>query len=87
MATSQTSITVSAPWADTVTPYDEAHLDVYLRLLDALKDGASNDAMCRTILNVKDDINTARATEILESHIKRAQWMCEMGYKGLLSGQ
>jgi hypothetical protein len=28
------------PWADAITPYDEAHFVTYLRLLDAEAEGA-----------------------------------------------
>ena len=31
------------PWSETITEYDESHYVVYLRLLDASNDGASND--------------------------------------------
>lgn len=87
MATSQAPVVAPVPWADTITPYDEAHLGTYLRLLDAAKDGASDEAMCMQVLNIPADIGEAKSSEILESHLKRARWMCEMGYKDLLLGQ
>ncbi len=87
MATSQAPVVAPVPWAEALTPYDEAHLGTYLRLLDAAKDGASDEAMCRQILNIPADTAEANSSEILESHLKRARWMCEMGYKDLLSGQ
>ena len=41
-----------APWSDSITPYDEGHLVVYLRLLDASADGASKDEMAQIVLGI-----------------------------------
>jgi hypothetical protein len=72
------------PWCDHVTPYDEAHFVVYLRLLDASKGGASEDEMLRIVLGIDPAKEPERARQALQSHLKRARWMTEMGYRDLL---
>ena len=70
------------PWLDHVTDYDRAHFILYVRLLDAEHLGADDSDMCRTILGLDPDC--ARARLALESHLKRARWMSETGYRDLL---
>jgi len=72
------------PWSDQVTSYDEAHFVVYLRLLDASKEGASEEEMSRIVLGIDPAKEPARAHQALQSHLKRARWMTEMGYHDLL---
>lgn len=72
------------PWSDQVTSYDERHLVVYLRLLDARAAGASVDDMSRIVLGIDPRKEPARAKKALESHMRRAQWMTEQGYQHLL---
>jgi hypothetical protein len=72
------------PWSDHVTPYDEAHFVVYLRLLDASAEGASEDEMSRIVLGIDSKQEPERAQRALRSHLERARWMTEMGYRDLL---
>ncbi len=72
------------PWSDTITPYDEAHLPVYLRLLDANADGAAADDMARIIFDIDPAKEPERARRIVASHLRRARWMTEHGYRRLL---
>ena len=72
------------PWADTVTAYDEAHFVVYLRLLDASAEGASDEEMARIVLDIDPQREPERARRALESHMRRARWMTEKGYRHLL---
>jgi hypothetical protein len=72
------------PWSDRITAYDEAHFIVYVRLLDASEDGASDDEMARIILRIDPDCEPERAKRAIASHLKRAQWMTEVGYRHLL---
>ena len=72
------------PWSDHVTAYDEAHFVVYLRLLDASKEGASEDEMSRIVLGIDPAKEPERARRAVKSHLKRARWMTEMGYGDLL---
>lgn len=72
------------PWSDHVTDYDEAHLIVYLRLLDAEEAGATPADMAQIVLGIDATREPDRAAKALASHLKRARWMTEMGYRDLL---
>ncbi len=72
------------PWSDHVTDYDLAHHDEYLRLLDAKADHASEEDMARYILRIDPIKEPDRARKAVESHLRRAFWMTEVGYKDLL---
>jgi hypothetical protein len=82
--TTNPDIADEVPWCGHVTPYDEAHFVVYLRLLDASKEGASEEEMSRVVLGIDPAKEPQRARRALESHLKRARWMTEMGYRDLL---
>lgn len=70
------------PWSDHVTDYDRAHFITYLRLLDGVILGADDDELCRAILEV--DPKSTHAKQTLASHLSRARWMAETGYRDLL---
>jgi hypothetical protein len=72
------------PWSDHVTDYDRDHFVIYVRLLDAERDGASEDDMARTILGIDPTKEPDRAKRALASHLKRAHWMTKQGFKDLL---
>lgn len=72
------------PWSDQVTAYDREHFTVYLRLLDATTDGASAEEMSRIVLGIDPANEPARAKLALDSHLRRARWMTEHGYRHLL---
>lgn len=72
------------PWSDKVTSYDEAHFVTYLCLLDASGEGVSEDEMARTVLGIDPAKEPLRAREAVRSHLRRAQWMTEIGYRDLL---
>ena len=74
------------PWSDSITPYDEAHLVVYLRLLDASADGASPNEMARIVLGIDPTKEPQRAERAVDSHLRRARWMSRVGYRQLLRG-
>lgn len=69
------------PWSDTLTAYDEAHLSLYLRLLDGRQAGLSDVALCRTILALEPD---ERGRAVLDGHMRRADWMTQQGFRQLL---
>ena len=73
-----------APWSDALTDYDLARLTVYLRLLDAERDGADWREVARVVLDQDPDTGEARARRCWESHMRRARWMTESGYRLLL---
>lgn len=72
------------PWSDTVTEYDEAHFVIYLRLLDAAADRATEDDMSRIVLGIDPTEEPARAAKAVKSHLERARWLARTGYRDLL---
>jgi hypothetical protein len=75
-----------APTAGTLTPYDEEHLITYLRLLDAERDHADWGEVAQLVLHIDPDKDPDRARQSFESHMARAHWMTEQGYRNLLTG-
>jgi hypothetical protein len=77
------TIADEVPWSETITKYDESHYVVYLRLLDASAEGATTDEMARTVLGIEPSREPSRAEKAVSSHLRRAQWMAEKGYRRL----
>jgi hypothetical protein len=75
-----------APSDPALTLYDEEHLVTYLRLLDADTEGADWKEVARIVLHIDPDRETARARNAFDSHLARAKWMTEQGYRHLLRG-
>jgi hypothetical protein len=78
------TIADDVPWSDRVTDYDRDHFVIYVRLLDAERDGACADDMARNILGIDPAKEPDRAKRALASHLNRAHWMTKQGYKDLL---
>jgi hypothetical protein len=78
------TIANEVPWSDHVTPYDREHFTVFLRLLDAAADDASTEEMSRIVLGIDPTNEPARAKQALDSHLRRAHWMSEHGYRNLM---
>ncbi|MGH7074540.1 MAG: DNA -binding domain-containing protein [Stellaceae bacterium] len=76
----------SPPAEDRVTDYDRAHLATYLRLLDAEVDRAPWMEVAQIVLGLDPAAQPERALKIYESHLSRAKWMSEHGYRDLLRG-
>jgi hypothetical protein len=70
-----------------VTPYDHAHLLVYLRLLDAAAAHADWREAAAIILELDVAADPGRARRIHDIHLDRARWMARAGYKHLLKGR
>ena len=75
-----------APTAARLTSYDERHAITYLRLLDAEADGADWREVARIVLHIDPEREPDRARRAWESHLARARWMTEKGYRHLLEG-
>lgn len=73
------------PWSDSLTDYDKAHFTLYLRLLDASADDASDEEMARVILGIDPADEPERAQKTLRSHLDRANWLMTTGYKELFA--
>ena len=74
----------SAPTADAITPYDRDHMLTYLRTLDAHAEGAAWEEVARIVLHIDPEREPDRAKRAYESHLARAKWMTETGYRHLL---
>lgn len=75
-----------APTAAILTGYDERHAITYLRLLDAEADGADWKDVAKIVLHIDPVQEHDRARRAWESHLARARWMTEKGYRHLLQG-
>jgi hypothetical protein len=69
-----------------LTVYDEEHLITYLRVLDADADGADWREVVRVVLHLDPEHESDRARRTFDSHLSRAKWMTEHGYRHLLRG-
>ena len=76
----------TAPSSGVVTGYDEQHLVTYLRLLDAEAEGADWHEVARIVLHIDPAHEPERAHRAWTSHLARARWMTESGYRHLLRG-
>lgn len=73
-----------APADDRITVYDERHFITYLRLLDATDEGADWREVASTIFGLDAEEDAERARLVHDSHLTRARWMTEQGYRQLL---
>jgi len=73
-----------APVSDSITAYDRAHFATYLSLLYATGEGQSDEEMAREILGIDPVAEAERARRTLGSHLSRARWLAESGYRALL---
>jgi Uncharacterized conserved protein (DUF2285) len=78
------AIADEAPWSEGLTDYDHAHFALYARLLDAQADGAPENEIARIVLAIDPTREPERARRCLASHMERARWMREQGYRHLL---
>ena len=67
-----------------LTSYDERHFITYLRLLDAVEEGASWQEVVQVIFGIDPKREPERARRVHDSHLARAQWMTHTGYAYLL---
>jgi Uncharacterized conserved protein (DUF2285) len=67
-----------------VTSYDERHLTTYLRLLDADAEGADWCEVVTLLFGLNPKREPDRAKIVHESHLARARWMVQTGYRHLL---
>ena len=72
------------PQLDRVSAYDETHLVSYIRLLDAEAEGVDWREVAAIIFGVDPDKAPERAKRMYDSHLARAHWMTEKGYRHLL---
>lgn len=73
-----------APLEERITTYDERHFVTYLRLLDAHNEGADWQEAVTLIFGLDPQKEPERAHRVHDSHLKRALWMSNTGYRHLL---
>ncbi|NJM82986.1 MAG: DUF2285 domain-containing protein [Tabrizicola sp.] len=73
-----------APADDRITAYDERHFVTYLRILDAAEEGADWSEVSRIVFGIDPTADPERARLVHASHLTRARWMTDHGYKHLL---
>jgi hypothetical protein len=76
----------TAPDEPILTPYDEQHAVIYVRLLDAEKANVNWQEVARIVLQIDPIAEPERARRAYDSHLARAKWMARHGYRQLLSG-
>lgn len=70
--------------SDGVTSYDERHFATYLRLLDAAAEAADWREVVRIVFQLDPALEPGRARLVYDTHLSRAQWMTEKGFRDLL---
>lgn len=73
-----------APTGPSLTDYDRLHLITYLRLLDAAEINADWREVARIVLGIDPEHQPERARRAHDTHLARARWMTEAGYRDLL---
>lgn len=73
-----------APDASHVTDYDERHHRTYWRLLDAAEENADWREVVQIVFGIDPAAEPERARLVYDSHLARARWMCEAGYRHYL---
>lgn len=79
-------IAATAPDDAILTRYDQQHLATYLRLLDAEEANANWEEVARVILKLNPKTDQSNARHTWESHLARAHWLTNNGYRQLLRG-
>jgi hypothetical protein len=72
------------PSGSTLTNYDEEHAIIYLRMLDADKEGADWREIVQIVLGIDHEREPDRARCAYETHLARAKWAARTGYRLLL---
>jgi hypothetical protein len=72
------------PQSTSLTDYDRRHLVLYVRLLDAAEEGAEWTEVVRVLFGLDPRQDPERARRVHDSHLARARWMTEHGYRDLL---
>ena len=72
------------PLTERMNAYDEQHLAVYLRLLMADEEGADWRDVVQVIFGLDPTREPDRAKIVHDSHLARARWMTNTGYRHLL---
>lgn len=74
----------AAPSGLELTAYDREHIKLYMRLLDAEADGADWREVASIVFGLDPVREPSRAQAVHTSHLSRAHWLAERGYRELL---
>lgn len=72
------------PVSQTLTAYDREHMILYMRLLDAARDGADWREAFQILFGLDPDLDPERSRLMYDKHLARARWMSEQGYRELV---
>ncbi|KQT27378.1 hypothetical protein ASG57_17610 [Bradyrhizobium sp. Leaf396] len=72
------------PQSMVLTNYDREHLKTYLRLLDSEAGGACWQEAVSIIFGLDARKDPGRAQRVYASHLARAKWMTENGFRSLI---
>lgn len=75
------------PSGAALTAYDQAHIKLYLRLLDADAEGADWKEVVEVLFGLDPRAETDRASRVYGAHLTRAKWMRENGFRELRDRQ
>ncbi|MEQ8783226.1 MAG: hypothetical protein RIE06_26445 [Roseibium album] len=71
------------PWSDTLTDYDKTHFTLYMQLLCAAAENASEAEMANSILSIDPVVEFDRAQRAVRNHLVRVNWLLNTGYAEL----
>ncbi|MEF9605561.1 DUF2285 domain-containing protein [Paracoccus sp. PXZ] len=72
------------PSSEVLTSYDREHMKLYMRLLDAERDGADWREAVHILFGLDPALDHERCRSIHDAHLARAHWMTERGYRELV---
>lgn len=72
------------PSSEVLTSYDREHMKLYMRLLDAERDGADWREAVHILFGLDPALDPERCRSIHDAHLARAHWMTERGYRELV---
>ena len=84
MAQGETTLLDAPPDSETLTDYDHAHMVLYLRIFDAAEEGADWQEVVEVLFGLDPKHDPDRCRNVYDSHLARARWMTEHGYRDLL---
>ena len=67
------------PWENALTPYDEAQFALYMSLLTAIAELATEEEICAQLFGIDARREPERALKCFMSHVKRARWLTSDG--------
>lgn len=72
------------PESPVLTDYDRRQMITYARLLDAVDDGADWREAVFILFGINPDRDGSKARRVYDSHLARARWMTQHGYRQLV---